>query len=85
MIGIILVMESIFFKCRISSIIMTNKNKIAIAPTQTIINIKGIKLNPNNNNKAALLRKTNTNQKTECIGFKDEITIIDPNKVIKDK
>ena len=44
-----------------------------------------MKLNPISNNKAELLRNTKTNQKTEWIGFKEEITIIPPNNVIIDK
>lgn len=44
-----------------------------------------MKLKPNNKSKAALFKKTKTNQKTEWIGFKEDITMIDPNKVIIDK
>ena len=44
-----------------------------------------MKLKPNNNNKAELFKNTNTNQKTECIGFKEDITITAPNKIIIDK
>ena len=64
---------------------MTKRNKIAIAPTYTIISINGIKLNPNNNNNAELFKNTNTNQNTECIGFKEDITITPPDNVIIDK
>ena len=58
---------------------------MAIAPTYTIINIKGIKLNPNNINRIEEFKNTKTNQKTEWIGFKEDITIIAPISVIKDK
>jgi hypothetical protein len=64
-IGIIFDIDSTFFNCNISNIIITNKNSIAIAPTYTIINIKGIKLNPNNINKPEVFKNSNTNQKTE--------------------
>ena len=80
-----LVIDSILFNCSISNIIITNKNNIAIAPTYTITIIKGTKLNPNSKRVAELFKKTNTNQNTECIGFKEVITIIAPNNVIKVK
>ena len=48
------------------------------------MSIKGTKLNPSNNNSADVLRKTNTSQNTECMGFNEVITIIDPNNVIND-
>lgn len=84
-IGIILDIDSILLSWRISNIIITNKNNIAIAPTYTIISIKGIKLNPNKIKRIEEFKKTNTNQNTEWIGFKEDITITAPKSVIKDK
>ena len=59
-----------------SIIIITNKNKIAIAPTYTIISIKAIKSILIVINKEADRMKVNVNQKTEWIGLIDVITII---------
>jgi len=64
---------------------ITNKNSMAIAPTYTIMSINGTKLKPINNSNAEVFKNTSTNQNTEWIGFKDVITIIAPNNVIKDK
>ena len=84
-IGIIFVIEVISLICIISNIIITNKNKIAIAPTYIITNIKGIKFNPKEINNPDDDRKTKTNQKTECIGLNDIIAIIVESKINKEK
>jgi NADH:ubiquinone oxidoreductase subunit 6 (subunit J) len=61
---------------RIFNIITTNKNNTAIAPTYTINNnIAKNSVSSKSNNPAAL-QKTNTKNKTECIGFLELITII---------
>lgn len=75
-------MLEFFFICIISNIIITNKNKITIAPIYIIINRN------DKNSKFKLINKVNekkniaTNQKTEWIGFKEFIHIKDP-KIIK--
>ena len=84
-IGIMFDIVSTLLSCKISNIMITNKNNMAIAPTYTIISINGIKLKPINSNNPEVFRNTSTNQKTEWIGFKDVITIIAPNNVINDK
>ena len=81
-IGIILLILEFFFIWIISNIIITNKNKITIAPTYIIIS------NNDKNSKFKLINKakekknTATSQKTEWIGFKELIHIKHP-KIIK--
>ena len=50
-----------------------------------MVNINGMKLNPNSINKIAEFKNTNTNQNTEWIGFNEDITITPPIIVINDK
>ena len=73
----------------IFNIIITNKNKIAIAPTYTIKNKIGKNSIPNINNKIDKLKKDKTKDKTECMGFVVLITvqpdIIPPRAKIKNK
>lgn len=63
----------------IFSIITTNRNKIAIAPTYTIIN-RNAKYSaappwPISNKSADVLANTNIKEKIECTGFVELITI----------
>ena len=75
-IGIILFKEVISLNWIISSIIITNKNKIAIAPTYIIIIIKGIKSKPKEIKNPEEFKNKKTNQNIEWIGLKDIIHII---------
>ena len=84
-IGIILIIEVISLNWIISIIIITNKNRIAIAPTYIIIIIKGIKSNPKEIKNPEELKNIKTNQKIEWIGLKDIIHIIVENKINKEK
>ena len=78
-------MEVISFICITSNIIITKRNKIAIAPTYTIITIKGMKSTPSDINKLDVDKKTKTNQNTECMGLKDIIAITTENIIKKEK
>ena len=75
----------------IFNIIITNKNKTAIAPTYTIINKKEKNSTPNNNSKHAKLKNVNTKKSTECTAFRSVITKnavvspLKPNKPNKNK
>jgi len=82
-IGIIWFIFPIFFNCKTSNIIITNKNNIVIAPTYIIINIKAIKSKFRVISNPALLIKTKTSQKIEWIGLTDVMVII-TEKIIKD-
>ena len=62
------------------NIIITNKNNIAIAPTYTIKKINAINSTSNKIKSIAALVKATISQKTECTGFKADITII-PDKI----
>ena len=81
-IGIILFILELLFICNTSNIIITNKNKITIAPTYIIINKNEI------NSKLKFIKiikekkNINTNQKTEWIGFNEFMHIKHP-KIIK--
>lgn len=55
---------------------MTNKNKIAIAPTYTIKIINAIKSTSKRMKSTAAFIKAAINQSTECTEFSDEITKI---------
>ena len=57
-----------------SNIITTNKNRIAIAPTYTIINDNARNSTSKQNKSPAAERKTNTKNITECTGFLEFIT-----------
>ena len=57
-----------------SNIITTNKNKIATAPTYTIIKIRLKKSIVNRNRIQAEQQKVNIRNKTECIGLADKNT-----------
>ena len=58
-----------------SSIITTNKNKTATAPTYTITNIKAKNSAPRIKNIPAELKKQSIRKRTECTGFLDKTTI----------
>jgi hypothetical protein len=59
----------------IFNIITTNKNKIAIAPTYTIKNIKAIKSTSIKINNIEVFINAIINQNTEYTGFKEDNTI----------
>ena len=58
----------------ISNIIITNKKSTATAPIYTISSIIAKNSALENKNKIAVLKKTTIKNKTECIGFFDNIT-----------
>ena len=62
------------------SIINMNKNNTAIAPTYITINDIGINSKSNNKRIQAVLKKVNTRNNTEKIGFLVYITKIADNK-----
>ena len=61
------------------SIIKTNRNKIAIAPTQTIISVTGIKSSWRKKINEEKLKKDNTKNSAENTGLADRITKIELN------
>ena len=63
------------------NIIITNKNKIAIAPTYTTNKINAKKSTSNWIKIADALIKATTSQSTECTGFRADITIT-PDRII---
>ena len=63
-----------------SNIITTNKNRIAIAPTYTIINDKARNSTSKQNKIPAENKNTRTKNITECTGFLELITKKADNK-----
>ena len=72
--GIYLFTEKTISISSISSIITTNKNKIATAPMYTIANIMPTNSAPIKINKNVELRKARIKNKTELTGFFEKIT-----------
>ena len=69
----------------IFNIITTNKNKTAIAPTYTMINIKDKNSAPRSKSKLATLQKTKIKKRTECTALDKLITIKAANNVKQEK